>query len=970
MAAFTAAQASVTNGQRIVTINSGESIAHISPGDFLYLSTFAPAEINKAYVGQAGHQYIELVKPWSYGDQNSQPVIVGPTTGDFRAAVDAITKSNTLVNDNYAAMQDWQTKLGTVTFKNQDGSESTIKTLKQLEKEAEEQLHATHPYPWAMRKVEFEARRAANNEKYAASGFVRFGKHHSSLERINDGMYSYPLLVNTLRLGRSASAAVGKSITDYPVVNLAGVVTELEYLSVGSPEYVAEVKLPPAEDGTRTYDSATGVSVTHATPTIAFASETATNKVVTGRVDMWGFEGFLREINDSDPFVYKNGLIQSRVTNIKGVETVDDNVRPDTYFAWYEGDKSSRGKGVNWQSATESQRQVIASDPNNNIYFDDTTGKFYQWCVRGRSFAGAGNGDWFGLGSVSDTALQFGKIDPAKSYPQPHGAIDDVASYTSGFNSGGHVYASNSTVWSDVTIEDVAIFKGLSSTSSSSDRATEGECYFLVCGTVSRLNKGAYHPSFNPLGSAYATDGIDLTDRTFWYTATAAIKSRTDAFVNVCQNPNATGSLSTTTSAGGKFPRPDGRFYDAIYASGQGGVCRDMRYSARGLTREDFAEADLAIKSGEYRGREYTTTSKVLDPSAAGSGNHPNKLRKVYPSFVGGENVAVLLLDTLEYPCTLRDVFHLYNKSLGVVFSGEVSNVGDNFIYILLGDKVVSDWTGDEVLLVQTKKLNTSVAGEYTHTDVIGDPAEILLCGDLEDGWVGDWVPEIPDGTVKDFKLNRPTTSTPTILETSDSGVNWSSVTTTTWSDLKNLYESEVIANSAIWLVSYSTKAKLTKETDNVKPYKDCLGVVSILGDHLDGRRSIVYSLTGDILNVRAWLASVERLPLLSVRYQYGTGELNPSGLGLTHTDVSDLLYKADTNYVKVFNYAVESNGLALINYAYRQLKFDTTANDFGDDAKVPLFDNANSSVDDNGNQILVGTAQIVEPLGWIKNDK
>ena len=483
MAAFTATSARVTNGQRIVTINSGESIANISPGDFLYLSTFAPVEINKAYVGQAGQQYIELVKPWSYGDQNSQPVIVVPTTGDFRAAVDAINKSNTLVNDNYAAMQDWQTKLGTVTFKNQDGSESTIKTLRQLEKEAEEQLHATHPYPWAMRKVEFEARRQQNLEKFAASGFVHFGNHYHSppfYNNINEGLWTDLTLPNILISGPAGhGASHGKSSSKAAVISIAGVNTNVENLS-STNEKQSFFKFPPAENGTRTYDSATGISVRHATPVIAFASETETNKVVTERVDMWGFEAFLREINDADPFVYDNGLIQSQATNINGVATTDDNARPITYFAWYEGDDASRGRGVNWQTATEAQRMAIASDPANNIYFDDETGKFYQWCIRGRSFAGAGNGDWFGLTSVGVTALQFGEFDPAKNYVQPQGMEDFVGNYTSGFGGGGHVYVSNSTVWSNLHVVDEAIFKGTSNSSAETDRAENGECHFCL----------------------------------------------------------------------------------------------------------------------------------------------------------------------------------------------------------------------------------------------------------------------------------------------------------------------------------------------------------------------------------------------------------------------------------------------------------------------------------------------------------
>lgn len=128
MAAYTAQQVSVSNGYKVVTINSAESIANVRYSDFLVLNNHI-VEINRAYVGADGKQYIELVKNWPYSTQTNQPCIVIPTTGDFAAAVQALKDAQVLVNDNFQTMHDWQTKSGMVTFQHPDGTSTTVKTL-------------------------------------------------------------------------------------------------------------------------------------------------------------------------------------------------------------------------------------------------------------------------------------------------------------------------------------------------------------------------------------------------------------------------------------------------------------------------------------------------------------------------------------------------------------------------------------------------------------------------------------------------------------------------------------------------------------------------------------------------------------------------------------------------------------------------------------------------------------------------
>lgn len=836
------------------------------------------------------------------------------------------------------------------------GLKQSLKTPSQMVRDHDSklaELDAIHPYPYAMRKVEFEALRSANNEKFAASGFVHFGKINSGWQEVSEGLGTVISVPNQIRIGRSATTGkVGNSKTDHPVVNISGVVSHLKKIGENNDDNCL-IKLPPAEDGTRTYDSATGVSVTHSTPAIAFASETDTNKVVTDRVDMWGFEAFLREIHDGDPFVYKNGLIQSRSADIDGVTTVTDNIRPNVYFAWYQGDIESTGKGVNWQTATEAQRMAIASNPENNIYFDDSTGKFYQWCIRGRSFAGAGDGDWDAdgnsLNSLSTAPLRFntalGRI-----------AIQGNKSSTPAYTIGGANCFANNPTWGSLSGK---FYTGVYSTRDSYNNntvAVNGECYFLVCGTVNRLNQGAYHPSFNPNGTA----GFESVDElcVSWFEGTAPeVTGSEDCFVKVSTTYSPSGSLSRPDL--GK--RPDGRFYDAIYASGQGGVCRDMRYSAWGLKQEDFAEADKAIKSGTYRGIEELRSFKPVE--TLGSSyyyNSTNNLVVIYGLNISssrgihlGDIVWVKPQGAMKfYPLKIVELFSTYIR--GRLLEGSSNPVSDG---VAGSTQLPSEYWAQQ-------SIESSVSDEFTHTEVIGDPANILQCDDLKDGWVGSWNPVIPDGTVKSFKSSKPPYTALSHLFSNDNGASWLSSGLTFGNVNSSISQNFPVG--VIRIISYTAKASLTENSTNY-PVRD-IGDV-FFSERYDIARDLGYSLTGSILtdstgsggnSVSYGNLSLNSYTLLENKFY--EPRQSPVHVPLNIGNPSN-----DSPAFKALNYNVEDNQQGFINYAYTELTYD---GDWGDDGKIHITDNQSTRTDDNGNTVLYGTARIVEPLGWIKNDK
>ncbi|HHC6658349.1 TPA: hypothetical protein ACN326_002167 [Vibrio parahaemolyticus] len=346
----------------------------------------------------------------------------------------------------------------------------------------------------------------------------------------------------------------------------------------------------------------------------------ATEEVVINRVDLFGFEYFLEEISKANPFVYPYGCIQSKLTSIEGIATKESN-RPITYYSVFDGDTTSKGKGVDFWAATDAQKRALVSNLDHNIYLLDD-GRLVQWRVRQRTIAGIGNDKWFNLNpaaSLNNVYLQFtSSATTTANFVKPQGKREDSQPYALshdytqayGSQSGGNTN------------------KGIFKANHKDLYGVDGQCYFLVCGVVPRLNQGAYHPSFNPMGSAsvlettgrdwsrkwYAVDAVPLKNTADCFDFTGANRTSYPYLVGKVVGSTASSStLSGSIAAGDKFcGRPDGKFYDAIYASGQGGVI-DYRLSACDMgSKEEASKIFQKVVNGTYRGEELLTKTKVF----------------------------------------------------------------------------------------------------------------------------------------------------------------------------------------------------------------------------------------------------------------------------------------------------------------------------------------------------------------------
>lgn len=953
MPAFTAEQASINNGSKVVQINSGESVANICSGDFLVLAGFI-VEINRAFVGAANEQLIELVQAWSHSTQSNQSCIVIPTTAEFKTVVAALNEANMLVNNNYKAMQDWQTKAGTVTFSNKDGTTTTVKTLKQIETDNAAQLEAYHPYPWAMRKVEFEARRAANRERFAASGWVYNGFGHSS-NNVNQGMW---VTGNNIFLGKSGvvSGHVDDSKREFPVLLIDGIEFYLENISTPSGK-LNMIKRPSPEDGTVTFDSATGAKVKHATPAIAFASETDTNKVLFNPVCVWGFEGFLREVTSEDPFVYRHGCIQSSATGMNGVATEFDNIRPLTYFEQFDGD-DSRGRGVNWYTASDSQRNRIASDHKNKIYFDDVSGKWYQACVRVLNIKGVENRSWPNYESSKSFTLS---PSPAvKVTPQGvKNQVSRIAALTTIYTSGW--FESNALrPYSGIeSSKDPALFTASISGSGSvvqidSSFGVDGQCFWLTCGTINTLNSGLYHPSFNPFGSAKASDDKD------WRLTSVEFNSMADCF-----EPTKLLSGSGFV-ASAKTGRPDGRYCDLMYTSGFGGVCEDLRLNARGYALKDSYLQKRKMIEGTLRGVQYIVKSKLLEPgnilsfqnaTIRVSGSEKNKfaINAIHPS-----KIIAIATGFEKYSCTHISGFGYANKQIN---TSKLTYLGTE-----------NGWDVYSGLVLCEFETDTLIAGQYLTIDLIGDLPNISETVDLRDGLLGHYIEDIPDGQTPNWKLQKKSLDSLTTQRTytTDNGNTWLYSSNTPIDVVENSIKNQPYPTGFVQLVPYTASSGYSFQHSDQSIIELSADVFSVeyLGFYLTYFGALLVESLLDKVPTNNSTASSQIQPTVgvsSMNFRPDSSIDFTGGREIRH-ETASISQSNDSPAVKIHFAITEINQLAYLSMRYVELKHNGT--DWGDDGKIHIADNQTTMLDENGNTVLVGTARCVEPLGWIKNDK
>ena len=485
----------------------------------------------------------------------------------------------------------------------------------------------------------------------------------------------------------------------------------------------------------------------------------ATEEVVIDRHDVFGGEFFMEEVTQVQPYVYPKGMLQSQATTMNGIAT-SDSARPDTYYAVFTGDTTSRGKGVDFYAASQSEKKAMLSDKSNNIFLLDD-GRLVQWRMRQRTLTGYGNGDWYNTDSTGD-AIGF-QTTPFLQ-PASQGILDSVNEYfIFGEDKAGYYGTTNATPLHN----DPAVFKAGISGAPTSDVAVGGECYFHVWGRVRRLNQGAYHPSFNPLGargwrSSNAAGNISgTTDYRLLTKEVDKPKATNDAFRLNPTGVPAQRSASDTSGFIGQgtgYTRPDGKYYDATYHYGEGGV-NDDRLSSWDM-EDETEKAMVKVVAGKFRGEEKRIKWKIkfkTSPSASSTAIYPASALGVdLDGMVGGAYFNISTVYTANYrnrKCWIR----ITATGGATLTTGTALNtwyVADILPHVTGKQILLNPNTGTTrwidsgsaanltIDIAAAVYTNSTVSSSFMQVDVVGDPENIVKSPDFVNGWEGDWAGE------------------------------------------------------------------------------------------------------------------------------------------------------------------------------------------------------------------------------------
>lgn len=808
--------------------------------------------------------------------------------------------------------------------------------------------------------AEFEALAAKRRDEYAGSGFVEWGKHYDNATGIaNEGLWFYTgsSYSNLFKCGVT-SGGMGVSKTQQPLV-----------VANGYKMSVDGVNTPAAHENK-----------------ILLPEAPATADLLD-RQDLVFLEVWHEDISEKG-IVYPYGNVQYGATSYTcpdgtvltcAAGTFDGNGTYSLFGNW-QSSGDLIGKGIVWADLTDAQKQSFAADPQNNLYLDGDKG--IQVRYRIRVVEGLGS-DW---SNVCDTLNPLAYSSDTSKIVKPKGGLVSISADIAASTGGYFMGAENS----GNDLQDVRI--GAWVKEGTGSFAYEEKCFAIPICLVHRRNQGAFHPVFNPNGTARWNLNTSGTGASVWYIATVIDPvSVDDAFVFLGSDTDTTTAGVTqytgdvTTNASG---RPDGLFYDEINEVD----ILDLRNSAHKV--KDYkrlleCEFNKTV-AGEMRGWENTKKVEVQNKGDVGGLRFRYSFNfdllttnfhlspwsddvyrgvgePIYITDALFSDVAVFIpISNGIVGSTLKTVFWLSDGSVFPQGSSSLDAILKTRLTLTtLADDGSNYRSYNELRVINPIDLPFS-GKAVLHCDIIGDPANYPQEW-KDNGVMGTplLVDEegsslIPDGTEKNYKLSRKVKSGGLLIFSDDQGVSWqlgfSDFTTGGgWNGESNTYIAP-ISSGQIRMYFYLTEASSMELADNAE--------VLVLGNvwggsHYNFNRGVrvVSDLIGKVPvadSADAW----KTVSLNSMQYNSDTGTLATNASQRpAHNSLS--LCGVDTPAAKALYYLTSENGKAFLQLLYKEMVYDT---DWGDDGKFDVIDGESTTTDDNGNTVIIGQKRIELP--------
>ncbi|RXE85498.1 hypothetical protein [Pseudoalteromonas sp. A757] len=849
-----------------------------------------------------------------------------------------IAQTYQTVNQNNQALNDWQTQSGSVNLKDLNGNSHTLPTLKSLIADAQ----SVNPHPHVMTKAQFDALRDMRKQQYAGSGFIEWGKHnyHSNNVKVNEGIWQYvaPSAKNKLIMGEAASNRIaGISNTIYPVVNIDGVTHHVSKVAHTSTQSI--LKFPFAPDGTKTYDSASGTVTQHNNAEAAFAAETETNKVITSRKDLVFLESWHEKIADKD-VVYPLGNVQYGANHYKGI-VLRNNLVTQGYSAFGEWDTGTKGHGIKWSSLTESQKATFLGEPEHNIYYDPKAKAYIQVRYRVRVVEGLGD-NWgyiadFKLSPTGPRLQYDGSFNRVKPRGKLAGVMSDLRAHNSGpsgFFVGGNMQESYGLLPDKGCLQ--AINKQLSAVDIAI--AEQGKCFALPIALVQRLNQGAYHPSYNPMGTTqYTMTGV----RNYhWYELPTSLRMSTlGCFIQPTETSIGKHPGMGYIGGHGHSRADQYKYHDAIYA----GQVEDLRLSAK---KQDFnalrEETMRKAVAGTLRGKEkipftYFEHRYGVELARPATYNQINAGGSIEFKISAGQPV----LDAyLSEPNNIG--YYVYNQKGDSIYISKLIASPINYVnwpysgndkvtcYIYGVENKVEEFNstfsiGDTLFIGALRQLSCEF-DTLPWVDIIGSPENIAAT--FPDGVVGQWIPQIPDGTSKSFSLNKKAENPSSWVLTNDNGNIWSAGSLA-FDYVKNVYVSPA-EETRVQLLNYKTASTISQAADNTSCRS--VGEVFANSNYLTSRGARLMESLTDRFSISGQgngETKIYPLSAYTLDYDLGAQDIKLMGRGsrLEHAspkhpqiDLIPPLYNSKA--FKALDSIVEKNGLFYLQFHGSELQY------------------------------------------------
>jgi hypothetical protein len=434
--------------------------------------------------------------------------------------------------------------------------------------------------------------------------------------------------------------------------------------------------------------------------------------------------------------------------------------------------------------------------------------------------------------------------------------------------------------------------------------------WYIVAGVWNSLNKGAYHPDFNPYGCAnFYVNGIDAYGE--WYqlgTGTGSFDKNSVAgcFIGrdgLTDGVNyATGYVSSAKSGRPGETNNNTPYYDIVYPN----QFIDMREYAFNPTAQQMKDRVKELELEQISGDVVTIAVDTEATNANGTRNIVTISGVVNNKYLIRVDGNITL-----YPDGYYNDGYIFNvtKGVGGYINGtsNYNDANDPYFYIdpVLGgtSSYNYNWSvGDEVIFWKTKQNTHLSQGTRLHTDIIGDPANYpsSKTDRLAEGkpLIGQYpllVDDsgnslIPDGNVLTPKLSSkaPLIALENkIIYSDDSGATYSLLTGRTNSVIDNTLNVGG-ASGALSLASYT--AQNTTPQSDPKQVIDVEPKVISTNSHSIYKGSAIGNCIGKVL--------------------VGNGSNGYESKYLENSEVLQAQHKASSNYSRLMN-----AGEYIINY-------------------------------------------------------